>query len=243
MLGPELRGERNLSFERDGAELYPAALRAADLEQLRTFGNEVLNGRSGVRLFGGPMLDTVLGPTGSLGRLAVAALGAAARPVRAIMFDKTESTNWAVHWHQDRTIAVKERRDVPGFETWTRKAGVNHVEPPFDVIARMVTLRAHLDDCDAHNAPLLIAPGSHKVGRIPEPEIDRTVAKLGQVACLAEAGDVWLYATALLHASERARKPRRRRVLHVDFSAMDLPAGLEWLGDGSAYIDRISRSR
>jgi hypothetical protein len=34
-----------------------------------------------------------------------------------------------------------------------------YVAPPFEVLARMVTLRLHLDDVPATNAPLLVAPG------------------------------------------------------------------------------------
>jgi hypothetical protein len=36
-------------------------------------------------------------------------------PVRAILFDKITSANWTVPWHQDRSIAVRKRIDVPGF--------------------------------------------------------------------------------------------------------------------------------
>jgi hypothetical protein len=50
------------------------------------------------------------------------------------------------------------------------------------------------------------------------------------VACLAEAGDVWLYATPILHASEAAVEARHRRVLQVDFAVGELPGGLKWLG-------------
>jgi hypothetical protein len=213
-----------------GAELHPDALTRAELDDLRDFADEALNGRSGARLFGGAALHAVLSEHGTMGRIARTALGLSARPVRAVMFDKTEARNWAVHWHQDRTIAVRERREVPGFGPWTIKAGIAHVEPPFELVASMVTLRAHLDDCDAANAPLLIAPGSHKSGRVPEAEIRQTVARLGQAVCRAAAGDVWLYVTSILHASERARQPKRRRVLHVDFAGVDLPGGLQWLG-------------
>jgi hypothetical protein len=59
----------------------------------------------------------------------------------------------------------------------------------------------------------LIARGSHRLGRIPEQEIDTVVERCGTCACLAERGDVWAYATLILHASEGARRPRRRRVL------------------------------
>jgi hypothetical protein len=224
------RSARPLTLAVDGAEIHRGGLARTELDDLRTLADEVLDGGSGVRLFGGPVLHAVLSERGTMGRIARKALGPAARAVRAVMFDKTEATNWAVHWHQDRTIAVKERRDVAGFGPWTVKTGVPHVEPPFEIIASMVTLRAHLDNCDAANAPLLIAPGSHKCGRVPESEIRRTVSQLGHATCLAAAGDVWLYSTAIVHASERARIPRRRRVLQVDFAEGDLPAGLHWLG-------------
>ncbi|AHE53813.1 hypothetical protein [Sphingomonas sanxanigenens] len=94
----------------------------------------------------------------------------------------------------------------------------------------MATLRVHLDDVPDTNAPLLIAPGSHRFGIVAEPDIDRVVQACGQFACLAEPGDVWAYATPILHASSAAAVPRRRRVLQVDYAAFDLPGGLEWLG-------------
>jgi ectoine hydroxylase-related dioxygenase (phytanoyl-CoA dioxygenase family) len=104
------------------------------------------------------------------------------------------------------------------------------VAPPFTLLAGMVTLRVHLDRVTAANAPLLIAPGSHRLGCIAGPAVAEAVRRCGHVACLAEAGDAWLYATAILHASEAASEPARRRVLQVDFAASRLPGGLEWYG-------------
>jgi ectoine hydroxylase-related dioxygenase (phytanoyl-CoA dioxygenase family) len=157
-------------------------------------------------------------------------LGNAARPVRAILFNKSPDANWSLAWHQDRTICVRERREVAGFGPWTVKSGMIHVAPPFDLLSRMVTLRAHLDDVPATNAPLLIAPGSHKYGRVAVHDVEGVVERCGTVSCLADAGDIWLYATPILHASDAASKPSSRRVLQVDFAAEDLPFGLEWLG-------------
>jgi hypothetical protein len=54
-------------------------------------------------------------------------LGPAARVVRGLLFDKTAAANWKVPWHQDLTIAVKERRDAPGFGPWSIKADITHV--------------------------------------------------------------------------------------------------------------------
>lgn len=42
-------------------------------------------------------------------------LGRKFQLIRSILFDKTAGANWAVLWHQDRTIAVKEKREVDGF--------------------------------------------------------------------------------------------------------------------------------
>ena len=133
-------------------------------------------------------------------------------------------------WHQDRTIAVQRRIDVPGFGPWTVKSCAVHVEPPFEITQRMVTLRVHLDEVDPDNAPLLIAPGSHGLGRIPTSRITATEASLGSLPCLAKSGDVWIYSTSILHASDTATWPRRRRVLQVDWAAEELPGGLQWLG-------------
>ena len=46
--------------------------------------------------------------------LARALLGSSARPVKVTVFDKTPAANWKVPWHQDLTIAVRERRDAEG---------------------------------------------------------------------------------------------------------------------------------
>ena len=91
-------------------------------------------------------------------------------------------------------------------------------------------MRVHLDSVPATNAPLLIAPGSHRLGLIPECDVKSVVQRCGTAVCLAEAGDVWLYATPILHSSEAASDPVHRRVLQVDFAVGDLPGGLIWLG-------------
>src|SRR5262245_26543174 len=48
----------------------------------------------------------------SLRSLAEPILGKSARVVRGIYFDKHTDANWKVAWHQDLTIAVRERIEV-----------------------------------------------------------------------------------------------------------------------------------
>lgn len=218
-----------LTLAHHGAHLFRGAVGDALADLSATLA--CLPGdRAGVRIHGLPGLRSWLEPGGPIGNVAHSALGAEARPVRAILFDKSEGANWSLAWHQDRTICVRGRVAVDGFGPWSVKGGLHHVAPPFDLLARMVTLRVHLDDVPADNAPLLIAPGSHRHGRVPVHDIERVVARCGTVACLARAGDVWAYATPILHASEAALRPTRRRVLQVDYSADSLPGGLAWLG-------------
>jgi hypothetical protein len=219
-----------MTFSRDGAQLFPAALDASALQDIENAIADLPPDQAGIRLRGIDALRPFLSASGPAGAIAATVLGPACRPVRAILFDKTPATNWSLAWHQDRTIAVAERIDVDGFGPWTVKDGMLHVAPRFDVLAGMVTLRIHLDAVPATNAPLLIAPGSHRLGRIPETEVPNVVRRCGTYACLADAGDIWLYATPILHASEAAREPAHRRVLQVDFAAGDLPGGLRWLG-------------
>jgi hypothetical protein len=216
-------------FAENGALLFKAAM-AAHMDQVLTAISDIPGGQAGVRLWGIPALEPALACDGFLGSIAEQILGACARPVRAILFDKSVDANWSLGWHQDRTICVKHRRDAHGFGPWTVKNGMIHVAPPFEVLARMVTLRAHIDDVPATNAPLLIAPGSHKLGRITIGQIAKVVSECGQMPCLAEAGDVWAYSTPILHASDAASAPMNRRVLQVDYTTDDLPFGLEWLG-------------
>ncbi|QEN91376.1 phytanoyl-CoA dioxygenase [Labrys sp. KNU-23] len=201
-----------------------------ELDRLENAFATLPDEQAGLRLRGIEALRPVLSLTGSMGRIASSILGTACRPVRALLFDKTAATNWSLPWHQDRTIVVTVRREAEGFGPWTVKDGLIHVAPPIEILAGMVTLRAHLDAVPFSNAPLLVAPNSHRFGRIAEPDIADVVARCGTAACLAERGDVWLYATPILHASEAAAEPRRRRVLQADFATGFLPDGLEWLG-------------
>ncbi len=97
----------------------------------------------------------------------------------------------------------------------------------------MLTLRVHLDDMPDDDAPLLIAPA--RTGWAGSPGGGggggrATVARCGTIRCVAAAGDIWCYATAILHASAAAHGHRRRRVSQVDYAADALPAGLKWPG-------------
>lgn len=218
----------NLNLNHDGAELAPKAA-ADNLAELFTIIEPLAKNEAGLRITDNVRLQSLLSADGCIGHFVAMRLPGA-RAVRALLFDKSPATNWALGWHQDRTIAVKERVEAKGFGPWTVKQGIVHVAPPIALLERMITIRVHLDDVPDNNAPLIIAPGSHKFGLVAESEIDKVVSRCGTFTCTAVAGDIWLCATPVLHASDRAEYPEHRRVLQVDYSADDLPNSLEWQG-------------
>jgi ectoine hydroxylase-related dioxygenase (phytanoyl-CoA dioxygenase family) len=153
-------------------------------------------------------------------------------PVRAIYFNKTPEANWLVRWHQDLTIAVSERHDVPGFGPWSTKHGVPHVQPPTELMQRVIALRLHFDDADSSNGALRVIPGTHRLGRLSAAQINATRARASEIVCSAAAGDALLMYSMLLHASSRSTTSRPRRVLHIEYADFALPDGLQWYGAG-----------
>jgi ectoine hydroxylase-related dioxygenase (phytanoyl-CoA dioxygenase family) len=135
-----------------------------------------------------------------------------------------------VAWHQDLTISVRQQRECAGFSGWSRKAGVLHVQPPAYVLQEMLTLRLHLDDTDAFNGALKVIPGSHKFGRMSSQEIELAKLRTPGVICEVPAGGALLMRPLLVHASSTSTNLGHRRVIHLDYSAADLPGGLEWYG-------------
>ena len=150
-------------------------------------------------------------------------LGDTAFAVRGILFDKIPEANWKVPWHQDVTISVRAREDVEGFGPWSMKAGVLHVQPPTQVLERMISIRLHLDACDESNGALHVIPRSHRAGRIAETEIPSMLEKSQPHACVFGRGGALLMGALLLHASSPSQAPAHRRVIHLDFACEQLP--------------------
>ena len=160
--------------------------------------------------------------------LARSLAGAEARPTKATYFDKRPEANWSLPLHQDLTITVHAQADLPGYTHWSMKAGVPHVQPPVPVLEGIVALRIHLDDCPADNGALEVVPGSHLQGRISAAELRMMHLEGRAVICPAQAGDVLAMRPLLVHGSSKARIPKRRRVLHVEYATTELDAPLQW---------------
>lgn len=159
-------------------------------------------------------------------------------PVRGLFFDKLPAANWEVGWHQDLSVAVAERRHTPGCTGWSVKQGVVHVQPPVEVLQRMLTLRWHLDDCGVDNGPLRVLRGSHAHGRLDDHAIETWKRKGQEVTCLLRRGGVLLMRPLLLHASSPAKNPGHRRVIHIEYAVGSLPGGLRWYAKSQTDVER-----
>ena len=157
-------------------------------------------------------------------------LGLNAFPVRGILFDKSASVNWAVPWHQDLCIAVRERAEVQGYGPWSVKQGVPHAEAPGSLLSEMLTVRIQLDHCEPDDGELQVMPGSHNHGRLTDRQTDELIARHGDSAakCHVAAGGAVVMRPLLVHASDTARTAAHRRIMHLEFAAVDLPAPLVW---------------
>ena len=148
--------------------------------------------------------------------------------VRAIYFDKSPDNNWFVTWHQDKTVAVSKRFKAEGWRLWTIKSDAWHVQPPIEVLEKMVTIRIHLDDATVSNGCLKIIPSSHKLGIFTVEQVQDNVRQGQAVYCEVSAGGAVIMRPHILHSSEKSIAPIPRRILHFEYSDYPLPEGITW---------------
>ncbi|MEQ1515680.1 MAG: phytanoyl-CoA dioxygenase family protein [Usitatibacteraceae bacterium] len=155
-------------------------------------------------------------------------LGAAAFAYKATLFDKHTDANWLVAWHQDISIPVVGHIHVDGWQSWTRKDGVQYVQPPEAVLSQLLAVRVHLDPSREDNGPLCVLAGSHRRGRLQQAEISAAKSRFPMRSITGEVGTAVLMRPLLIHSSTKSTSTVRRRVLHLEFAASELPGGLEW---------------
>lgn len=206
----------------DGPVWLRDALTPTELDGLT--GVAMTSDKPGARLGLTQALQSALAPVTAQIRGQVAGMS----PVRAVAFDKTAQTNWALPWHQDRIVAVAARHLVAGYENWTRKHGLWHCEPPAEVLAQMLFVRVHLDDGDTDTGAMEIAAGSHKAGVVDAKQAATVAQDYPNQVCKARRGDILILPMLTLHRSLAAPMPATRRVLRIDYAASALPRPLTW---------------
>ena len=146
--------------------------------------------------------------------------------VKSIYFDKPEQSNWFVAWHQDLTISVDKKVELPGYTSWTSKHNQFAVQPPTEILRDNFTIRIHLDDTNADNGALKVLPGSHLKNIYRPEDIDWSIES--ETICEVKQGGVMLMRPLLMHASDRTVNEQKRRVIHIEFSRAELPGEISW---------------
>jgi ectoine hydroxylase-related dioxygenase (phytanoyl-CoA dioxygenase family) len=123
---------------------------------------------------------------------------------------------------------MSRRFEQPGWGPWTRKDGVDHVQPPAAILEQMVTIRLHVDDANEAGGCLWVVPGSQKRGILSQEDIDQAVAASAPRACVVGAGDALVMRPLILHSSMKSRLVGHRRVVHLEYSSFVPPEGVSW---------------
>lgn len=205
------------------ADLYSALAQPCAATAIRSQEGVVYAARNILELW--PAVDAVWRRPVLLDAL-TEVLGPRLGLVRGLYFDKPPDRTWALPWHKDLTVAVREHL-LPStfFSKPTTKAGVAHLEAPQQLLENMLTVRVHLDAMTALNGPMRVLPGSHLTGKT------LTVDEARGVDIISAAGDVLLIRPLVTHSSGVAdpANTSHRRVLHLEFAARpDLPDAHTW---------------
>lgn len=146
--------------------------------------------------------------------------------IKSIYFDKPPKANWLVAWHQDLTISIQEKVETQGFKNWLKKENYFSVEPPQKYLDNIITFRIHLDDCSKENGALRVLPKTHKTiqkqKNLPKQIFDSVHT------CEAKKGDILVMKPLIWHSSRRTENEAKRRIIHLEFSNLDLPKNLLW---------------
>ena len=213
------------SLDRDGLVWLRGASPADEVARLLSVSDP--GDRPGVRLSGTTPLAQAV--AGSAAARRIAEVWPGMRPVRIVSFDKSASVDWGVPWHQDRVIALRDRAEVAGYGTWSRKAGIWHCEPPATILDAMLFVRLHLDPCGVANGAMEVAPGSHALGPVSSGEAATRATEFPVQTPEAAAGDVLVLKMLTLHRSAPSGAEAPRRVLRIDFAPPGLlPGPLDW---------------
>ena len=146
--------------------------------------------------------------------------------VKSIYFDKPQKSNWFVSYHQDLTISVDKKINIAGFGPYTLKHDQFAVQPTLPILEDNFTIRIHLDHTDEGNGALKVIPKSHTKG-IYRPENINWNSET-EHCCNVSSGGIMIMKPLLLHSSGRTINNQQRRVIHLEFSRLQLPADLNW---------------
>ena len=149
------------------------------------------------------------------------------KSIKSIYFNKPPSANWIVNWHQDLTINVTEKKNVPNFKNWRINKGRITVQPSQEILESIFTIRIHLDDCKKENGALRVIESSHRNGVIGIKKWIKNKKGIERL-CEVNKGGILIMKPLILHSSRRTENQKNRRIIHIEFCGKELPHGLNW---------------
>jgi ectoine hydroxylase-related dioxygenase (phytanoyl-CoA dioxygenase family) len=211
------------AVEKNGFAILPGLFSREFLDRLL----QEINGLAPPRSRAGVRHALGLDPVSKLARqplmidLAREVLGPDAFPFRATLFDKSPAANWLVVWHQDTALPLRARIETPGWGPWSVKDGIPYAHAPAVALSKVLALRVHLDDSSAKNGPLRVLPGTHTLGVLNDDSVHEVATRIAPVDCVAAKGEVVAMWPLIIHASSKSHEEAPRRVLHIEYAALD----------------------
>jgi hypothetical protein len=214
------------TFDRQGFAILPSIISEADCDRLVSAIEVVDKAIAGSRRLLG--VESLAHAAESIRCHPVISqfLAARSQAVQCTLFSKGPMANWSVTPHQDLSIPVQGRVEIPGWSGWSIKEGMTFVQPPVGVLEQLVAVRLQLDAHSSETGPLEVVPGTHLLGRLANPEILRR-ASSGKYRCVAPRGGAVVMRPLIVHSSGKSAMDEHRRILHFLFGP-PLPAGLKW---------------
>lgn len=114
---------KKIVIARDGVEIIPTVLAPPEVADLlhHLACSDLKRSRAGLRHLMRDETIFALARDSRLLRLSDSALGARATPFRATLFDKSNSANWLVGWHQDTALPLQKKLNLDGWGPWSIK--------------------------------------------------------------------------------------------------------------------------
>lgn len=137
--------------------------------------------------------------------------------VKATFFSKAPNQLPHQAWHQMNNLSI---------DTLSKSIDVSKIISD-DWVGGVFCVRIHLDDVKEDNAQQLVLAGSHKK-RFTKEEIDLLSNNSNPYTLDLYSGTALVTSALLLTRFSIASAPKRRRVLHLEFSSKHLPNELQW---------------
>ncbi|WP_430391769.1 phytanoyl-CoA dioxygenase family protein [Dyella sp. 20L07] len=218
-----------MQFEEDGFTILPDVVSPEACDELIAAISDRDPSKPGSRDLLG---NKVVARTASALRqqlLGLSLLGDRHRAVQCTLFAKGEAARWSVTPHQDLSVPVASRVDVPGWGGWSRKEDVWFAQPPRTFLEDLIAVRLQLDANASETGPLEVVPGSHATGRLASAAV--STYAVHRIKCVVPRGGALVMRPLLIHSSGKPLCPLPRRVLHFLYGPL-LPAGLSWPSPG-----------